>query len=363
MSEPHSILDSAAQEAGVTVSYEGDAALLQRPLRAILVSRNTTPPSPTAPWVRALCDEASRAVRAGETLVTGMGRVAYELPLLVSAEHAAPVVVLRKENETLAVPPPPGSLQIVLSGNVTDAVRDTLLGCVAMSATRIAVRSGGNMAAIAESIAQRGGEIRAMELADDAATPREHWPRKVIAPSFELWPHLTHFTREADGPWPGESQHDYLRWLHNAASPARHSFATLLRILREEKLRAAGRFVRGGTPVTCWTELPPDRVATLRCWRRGLRRWNFTPYGLAIPRATLESFGARPVRYDSDDADPFTQAPRSGSYDWTTEREWRIVGDVDLARVPNSEKIVLTATAEEAEQIKKEFGMKAIATG
>jgi len=363
MNPIHPILESTAQEAGATVSYEGDTALLQRPLRALLVSRNTTPPAPSAPWVRVLCVEAARAVCAGETLVTGAGRVAYELPLLLCAEHAAPMVVLRKENETLAVPLPPGSLQIVLRGNVSDSVRDALLGCLATLATRIAVRSGGNMAKIAESIAQRGGILSTAEVADDAATPREHWPRHVLAPVFAPWPYLTHFTREADGAWPGESQRDYLNWLRNAAAPARHSFATLLRILREKRIRAAGRFIRGGTAVTCWTELPPDRIASLRCWRKGLRRWNFTPYGLAIPRATLESLGAHPVRYDSDDTNPFAQAARSGSYDWTAEREWRVVGDVDLSRVPSAEMIVLTATANEAEQIRKEFGLKAIATG
>jgi hypothetical protein len=358
-----SMLDSAAQEAGITVSCEGKTALLQHPLRALLVSRNTTPPSPDAAWVRALCDEATRAVRAGETLVTGTDRVAYELPLLVSAEHGAPVVVLRKENEPLAVPMPSGSLEIVLRGTVSDPVRDTLLGCVAKSATRIAVRSGGNMAAIAESIAQRGGAVSTVELPEDDSTLRERWTRKTLTRAFEPWPYLTHYTREADGAWPGESQYDYLNWLRNDASPARASFATLLRILRERRLRAAGRFIRGGTPVTCWTELPPDRVASLRGWRRGLRRWNFTPYGIAVPRATLETLGARPVRYDSDDADPFTQAPRSGSYDWTAEREWRVVGDVDLSCLPDTETIVLTAMADEAEEIKREFGVKALATG
>jgi len=355
-------LHTAAARTGVKFDHAGDTSLLLRRLRVLLVSRDTSAPAPTSPWLRALCSDAERAIDEGETLLTGTGRVAYELPLLLSAKADAPLVVLQKEDETPVVTLPPDSLRLILKGRVSDTARDAFLGELVTTASRIAVRSGGNMAALAEKIAARGGHVRFVCIAENDPTPRQRWPKRELSGTFDDWPYLTHFTREADEAWPGETREDYLKWLSDPKSSQRKAFATLCRILCEQRVRGAGRFIRGGTPVTCWTELPPDRVAGLRCWRKGLRRWNFTPYGIAIHRDTIEELGARAVRYDATEADPFTQTPRSGTYDWTAEREWRVLGDVDLSRVPKEKMLVLTATELESETIRRKTGWSARAT-
>lgn len=89
-----------------------------------------------------------------------------------------------------------------------------------------------------------------------------------------------------------------------------------------------------------WGVLPlPTHLANIRKWNPALIRWTFEPYAVAIRKATLEEMGALPVIYGSEAK--FQELPEierlrfqlhaPPKTDWSPEKEWRIIGDIDLS--------------------------------
>jgi hypothetical protein len=142
---------------------------------------------------------------------------------------------------------------------------------------------------------------------------------------------------------------------------AAEGLETLEHILREGIIRASSRLVRGGYPVVPFTERPPQDLPRLIQWRSGLRRWTFEPYGIALSKAKLVELGARPVIYgeaahfhELAEADrPFFQVEKSAGFDWRGEREWRVLGDLNLDQFGAGEAIVITRTSAELTHISK----------
>jgi hypothetical protein len=127
----------------------------------------------------------------------------------------------------------------------------------------------------------------------------------------------------------------------------------LAHILATQRLFASGHLIRGGFPVVCFTAVPLDQLRQHRVFRTHVARWDFERFGLAIRREVLLRLGARPVAYGPAstyrsvaEADrPFFQcaSTRRGAHpvDWQSELEWRILGDVDLRKVPPRDALVL----------------------
>jgi len=183
-----------------------------------------------------------------------------------------------------------------------------------------------------------------------------------------VWDYLTHFTREPEGAWSGETRASYLDWLSGGAPFApRDGFAALCRILREKRLRAGGKLLPSSTPMACFSALPPQQAGALRRWRKGLARWTFSHYGLAIRKETLIKLGAQPVRYVSREElrqapaeeRRFLQLAASQEFAWSSEAEWRVRGDINLAGLPASSLLALVTTPAEAQTLTAEFGLKA----
>ena len=155
---------------------------------------------------------------------------------------------------------------------------------------------------------------------------------------------LTHCTRRRHGPWPEQTEREFLDDLILDRPDAVHSaLASLLRILKSRKLIATGDTIRGGFPVVSFTEVSAAELQRLRVFRPHRGRWDFQPYGLSIRRAWLVDHGCRAVRYAEEhdwkelpDAErPFFQKSTSptkggGEIQWTVEQEWRHPGDIDL---------------------------------
>ncbi len=151
--------------------------------------------------------------------------------------------------------------------------------------------------------------------------------------------HLYHYTRSCPGPWPGESHEDYLASILRRDPLSGHGVLdTLARILLEARIRAGGKLIRGRLSVTSWTSRPPAQLESIRRWNRGLLRWTFEPYGLAVRRERLMRTGARPVVYGGDevyarlkDSERFRfQRHKPVGGDWKAEREWRTDHDFSL---------------------------------
>jgi hypothetical protein len=149
---------------------------------------------------------------------------------------------------------------------------------------------------------------------------------------------LCHWTRPRRGPWPDESADDFWDALIMGCASADHSaVGALLRIIETRQLLPS-ELSHGAVS---WTAVPLNEFGKRRVYRRHLRRYDFEPWGVAVRRSALLNSGCRPVVYVHPDADdeeengpawerqPATDS--SGRIDWTTEREWRILGCVDLA--------------------------------
>ncbi len=213
---------------------------------------------------------------------------------------------------------------------------------------------------------------------------------------------LSHWTRECPGPWPGQSDEEYLVEMMVDPNARRRSvFDSLLRIVREQRLRASHRLVRGDTPVVSFTAQPLDAFVGLHRYQRHLGRWDFNPFGICLHREWLRQQGTRPVVYGdqrlwqqlAEEQRPFFQSSRvpagsqdpddsttkrlhsgasgsaghgdgrarlgdagrrddsSATTDWTLEEEWRYVGDMDLSLAPPEVVRVFVGDSESAHAI------------
>lgn len=175
---------------------------------------------------------------------------------------------------------------------------------------------------------------------------------------------LIHTTRSCPGPWPRQGLDDYLDSVLDARPEGHHSaLMTLLRIVRQQVLIGSDRTIRGRFPVVSFTATPLDELPGLRCFRTHRARWDFEPYGICIRRELLERIGTRPVTYGTEqtwlnmpaDERPFFQssgelseAGDEPAIDWSTEREWRHLGDLDLSNFSSGDLFVFVPTFADA---------------
>ncbi len=272
-------------------------------------------------------------------------------------------------------------------------MRDRLVGSLSDMIYSINVKPGGNMSTVLSEARSRNvplGRIEANHVEGLVANKdREIIPNEVceplsmqrfklkkffsvvmgawvISPSEDLkWLEfgdeaLFHYTRSCHGPWPGQSYHEYITSLLAGRPESSHSaFETILRIALEQRIRASGAMIRGNFPVVSFTEVPPNELEKIRIWRTGVYRWTLEPYGLVIKRITLALKGGRRVHYGSldshqslqDDEKHLFQISRTGKYDWSREKEWRIKGDLDIKELPADDWAFVLPTRGEADEM------------
>jgi hypothetical protein len=228
----------------------------------------------------------------------------------------------------------------------------------------ISIRPGGNLAALIAQVGS-GKKIRA-----DFCVPyqraKKHAPiiPDGLAVSDKLsdnsWPYITHWTRAANGKWPGETAASYYRDLAQSGDLyPRSGLATLQRIIHERRLRASTRNIRGGFPVVSFSALHPGEAVKLMRWRKRYVRWSFEPYGIGINKDSALSRGVRPVIYGTPEnyaplpeADrPFFQNPGVRGGDWKPENEWRHLGDLDLDAASADELVIIVRSPEEKTRV------------
>ncbi len=180
----------------------------------------------------------------------------------------------------------------------------------------------------------------------------------VPFPEADGWSYLSHTTRACPGPWPEQAMDDYLDSLLQSRGDSDHSpVGTLERILIQRRLIASERTARGGSRIVSFTASPLSRLPELRRFRRHRGRWDFEPFGLCVRQEWLLQRGARPVLYGDETAwqtlnepdQPFFQPAHSGrtssedaeaGIDWTVEREWRHVGDLELGQLSREDALI-----------------------
>jgi len=224
----------------------------------------------------------------------------------------------------------------------------------------VSIRPGGRLATLL-----RDPDI-SRKVSDEFRIPWGGSRLKSHRPSYDLggqsfnpfppgdW--LIHWTRAAQGPWPGEKAWEFYRDLiDHPERYVRSARDTLMRMLLEGIIRGSSWKIPGGERSVSFTSLPPKAAVALMRWRKRFVRYSFEPYGIAIRRDVLVNLGARPIRYAQRgnalrDEGLFVQSPGEKG-DWTREQEWRIRGDMALDDLKASDFIVVVPEARDAEDL------------
>jgi hypothetical protein len=155
---------------------------------------------------------------------------------------------------------------------------------------------------------------------------------------------LLHWTRARYGPWPGQAAEDWLdELIRGDAAAARSDLITLAKIISDGILTGSKTGIRGGYRGVSFTEVPITEFRRRRIFRRHRNRFDFQPWGVAVRRDVLRSYGIRPVIYGDDhDWKSMSEADRpwfqkrttgDGATNNLAEREWRLMGDLKLSEL------------------------------
>ena len=354
---------------------------------AIVMSRLPRLVPPDAPWLLGVRAGLRRVRDRGQLLLIGTGTAGCEF-----VRRGAELLDLNHER----VSPSSGSTEPEQCSSLDPTIaipeRDRTLAAAADELLVLGLRSNGHWHRLLRDRLRTGaGGVTLVDLPNlEGATVRDElaslgaavWkptsvetgplssvPVRVATLSEDIlelvpflaadgWVSLSHTTRGCPGPWPEQSPEDYLDSLLLSRSDADHSpVGTLERILQQQRLIASARTAREGVRVVSFTASPLSLLPELRRFRPHRSRWDFEPFGLCLRRSWLEERGARPVIYGDEvtwrdlntNDRPFFQLAQSqprapaeaaaeeqmpAHIDWTIEREWRHIGDLDLSQLP-----------------------------
>jgi hypothetical protein len=408
----------------------GNRSVIEVPAAAILNSRKPRRISPDDKWLQATKRLVHLAIAEGFAIVSSYGNTAYCLvsrlsrdsPMIVVCDDVLPSMASEKTalefslayhdlfrvERTLFISAfPPGTRP---SSDVRSSERDQLVAALASALLVGEVREGGNMQQIIDIALRRSIKIVGFppyssdrpsltkpamgkaipqtllftENSDGTMLQPDRQPKRSRADKsrqvrlVDLYnvrtdlPWLIHYTRSRPGPWPGQTIAEYCQSLIDGHKGACHTaFDTLVHILEERLIRASSRLTRGPWGVVSFSECLPAELDTLIKWRKGLCRWSFEPYGIALPQESLAELGAAPAIYGSRDdfqhlpADlrHLFQVQQSSLGNWTTEKEWRVRGDLQLSDTMFQNMVVIVPFHDEATAVALEFGCQVALAG
>jgi len=180
--------------------------------------------------------------------------------------------------------------------------------------------------------------------------------------SIDQSQYLLHWARRQSDAWPDQNQDAHLDQLIFGSTEDRYlEVMTLCRIIASNRLIGAAHLTRDPAPVVCFTAVPVGELPNRTVFRKHLARWDFVPYGLAIRKSVLQSAGCKEVIYGNDsdwetlgsEERPWfqLQTSKNGKIDWTLEREWRLVGDLDLNKIGTDDAFAFVKTQTDAERL------------
>lgn len=363
------------------VSVIGNLDLLKEPRAAIMNSRQGKTPDSSAQWIKSTTELVKLLLEHKAVVISSVGMTTWELVTYqVGAAEGSLILVIpdiepemqdglaRRIVEEFELQ----NARILFIFPDIDTMpdknyrrlpkKDFWIASISDRLYPVSVRNGGNQSKVVELFSIIAGRVSLKFQIDyDKSKGSGFSPDTLPKPTpLENWESLTHWTRTCIEPWPGETKAEYYRSiLDRNAGYSHDGFNTLCRILRDMKLRASDKLIRGGYKTVSWTEVPPWELQDKIHWRHSLQRWTFEPYGIAIKKDTLIKTGLRKVLYGLDyqyrflqePDQPYFQAFDPEGYDWRPEKEWRHLGDVDLKQFAPEEVKIIVRTFDEAEQL------------
>jgi hypothetical protein len=358
------------------------------PLAAILLSRQPLQPDGSTPWVEQ-CIQAVRWIGSrGFTLLTSTGLSTWELlSVIASREGVAQRLIipvgtgedtdrcLEQARENLELD---ATTRIVAlpaeaesgsgrAGHLQS--RDRRVAAEADLLVPIALRPGGGMERLLATQAA-GKQVEAgfrIPITRPKAGIGYHVDQSRITAALRgiREDYVIHWTRTSNGPWPSESPACYYRAILDSSAYPRSAFATLRNILHSGIIFGSHRHMPRGVSAVCFSAAPPVRFAPLMRWRARYRQMSFEPYGIGIERSCAVASGIRPVLYHDPKHPPagaerWLWQSRGTKGNWEPEAEWRSRGDFDLGSIPNEKIIAFCYRQQEAKEIEREFGLRAV---
>lgn len=341
---------------------------------AILNSRQSKTPVGNDSWVKATLSAVEYAASQNWTIVSSFGLNTWELVTWAAGRHRVPIALLCPDDL------PQGNRSELLrrfdiSPDLVEWVavsrgvgrsstknwwehRDAAVMAVADQLIPVGVRKAGRVNALLAATNKPIDERFKVPYSPVPHHVRDAVHTDHLNPDIANWPDgwLIHWTRACHGPWPGESDATFYSDMTGPGDHyCRSAFATLRRILSESRLRGSSWKIGADVSVVAFTELSPVESLALMRWRPRWSRWSFEPYGVAIRRGVAESLGVGPVRYVEakewrripDSERPFTHSAGEKADVWPAEREWRLIGDLSLERVPPEHLKVITRSPSE----------------
>ncbi len=182
----------------------------------------------------------------------------------------------------------------------------------------------------------------------------------MFEPANQEIPYLIHCTRGCIGPRPNESsdQHRDRVFLHGVTEPCL-PLLSLLKIIRDRRIIGGVKLSRRVAPLVSFTAVSLAKLLKRRTFQSHLNRWDWEPYGIMIQRTELEKIGATPVIYGNEkvfqtlsiaERHRYQPAERKSSkqMSWSSEMEWRVLGDVWLDRLSRESVMVFVRFEREA---------------
>ena len=317
------------------------------------------PKSPTAKWFR----EKSK----------GQGRELQTIAYYKILDNASKTGKAKNVNDLLIA----GSqtcflLSVRNKGNILTAANRRLDNETQPSSTRLLINRSLTPKKVEQALIENGAT--AWWLFDKPTNDKDHQPpqtqtlvkttqttRTPILSLDEIKTenYLLHWTRRRVGPWPDQTQSEFIDDLIFQTSRRNHGgISSLCRILASRRVLGSHNLTRDPRSVVCFADLPLEELPSKRVFRPHLSRWDFESFGIAIERELLAQLGTVKAIYGDeedwaqlpDEQRPYFQLRKSKSekIDWESENEWRLVGDLNLELVPHDQAIVFVKTIEDA---------------
>ncbi len=337
----------------------GPKSLLDRTKVVVLSSSQGKQPTGLDPWVEET-RKAVQGIQADKVLLTSIGMNTWEFTCYLAAHLRLPQICF--------VPTPVTKdfqlycdeirtdfgldldqvcfVKLPYPGRSTKKAwikRDRLAIDAADLVYPVSVNPKGKISKLLDTVAQPTSISDDHRVEWTPSRPRRAYQPDIKKSEREFHPRMNgwlfHWTRASDGPWPGERSMDYYRDILGSGSDyPRSAKKTLERIVCEKTIRASDWRIRDRTKVVAFTHLPLFESSELFTWRKRYSRFRVEPFGIGIHPDCAQRIGIRPVVY-LEEGGPPTHTPlnlQQGSgntSNWTSERESRHLGDVDLSKI------------------------------